>query len=347
MDLEFKLVCFDSYGAKSSCTFVRTPDISILIDPGAAIMHRTFPATYEDKVKWLYEGRESIIRSSTDVDAVVISHYHWDHFLPDELDIYAGKTIFAKNPNEYINASQRSRALEFFSGLWDKYANRPPSLAHGGEREFIDVADKLRSVNKDFGDYNDRRNELLNKGRKWFDKLADKWNECGYIPEGRLGDLEIVYPEGKRFRYGDTKLEFTGPLFHGIEYSRVGWVFSTIVEYRDTKLLHSSDLNGPMIEDYADLIIEESPDILIIDGPMTYMLGYTLNLINFRRIIENVLRIIERVDFRLMIWDHHLPRERRYRERTREVWRKADELSKTVLTAREYEYGLKPVVEEC
>jgi len=76
---------------------------------------------------------------------------------------------------------------------------------------------------------------------------------------------------------------------------------------------------------------------------MTYMLGYTLNLINFRRTIENALRIIKESDIEVMIYDHHLPREPKFRERTKEVWETAKKLKKNVLTASEL-LGKKPVV---
>jgi hypothetical protein len=346
MKIKVKLICFDSYGVKSSCTSVETPDVSILIDPGAAIMHPTFPAEYEDKVKWLLTGKKAIIRAAENTDIIVISHYHWDHFLPDNLDIYSGKKILVKNPNNYINESQRNRAIEFFENLWKRYINKQLDLRNAEDREYADTAEELGSINKDFGDYNNRRKELLNKGKKWFIRLRDKWLRWGHIPEIKTRDIEIIYPEGKIFRFGSTKLRFTKPMFHGIEYSRVGWVFSTIIEYGDTKILHSSDLNGPIIEDYADFIIRESPEIIILDGPMTYMLGYTLNLINFNRILKNAVKIVENVDFQFMIWDHHLPRERRYRKRTQIVWETAEKLGKTLLTAREFEYGQKPIVEE-
>jgi len=63
--------------------------------------------------------------------------------------------------------------------------------------------------------------------------------------------VEVRFPEGRTFRFGSTRVSFTGPMFHGIEFSRVGWVFATVVEHGGEKLIHSSDLNGLMIEDYA------------------------------------------------------------------------------------------------
>ena len=341
--LEFKLIWFDSFGAKSSCTLVKTKDLKLLIDPGIAIMHPSFPATLSRKLYWKLKGKRAIVKASEEADWIVISHYHWDHFLPRDLKIYKNKVLLVKNPNEYINDSQRKRALNFLSSLLEKFGE----LKFGKQerKRFEDLGEKLRSTKKDFGDYGKRRKELLEKGKRWFEKRAERWRNFKVIEEGKFKEVELIYPEGKEFKMGKTKIRFSKPLFHGIEYSRVGWVFSTLIEYGKEKLLHSSDLNGPMIEDYADWIIKENPTYLILDGPMTYMLGYTLNLINFRRVLDNVKRIVKRVDFKLLIWDHHLPREPKFRERTREVWELAKKLGKKVMTASEHQLGRKPVVE--
>ena len=154
----------------------------------------------------------------------------------------------------------------------------------------------------------------------------------------------IVFPEEKTFTFGKTKLRFTKPLFHGIEYAGVGWVFAIIIEYDGKKLLHTSDLCGPMIEDYADLIIKENPSILLLDGPTTYLFGYILNRINLNRTIENTIRIIKEIDADVIIYDHHLTREKRFREHTKKVWDTARKLNKKVMTAAEY-IGERTVVE--
>jgi len=343
--MKFKLIWFDSFGAKSSCTLVKTKDISILIDPGIAIMHPSFPASYFKKIYWTEKGGKEIFKASREADVIVISHYHWDHF-SREPKMYENKILFAKSPNEYINDSQRQRALDFFDKLWKKFGRSGIRFKEQEKKKFKDFADDLRSIRKKFGDYDKRRRELLRLGKKWFMKRVRNWRKFKVIPEANFEKLRIIYPEGKRFKFGKTTVRFTKPLFHGIEYSRVGWVFSTIIESRGKKLIHSSDLNGPIIEDYADFIIKENPDYLILDGPMTYMLGYTLNLINFKRVLENVKRIVRKADFKVMIWDHHLPREPKFRERTKSVWELARKLGKKVLTASEFQLRRKPVVEE-
>lgn len=171
MTLSFEPVWFDSLGAKSSCVFVKTPDISILIDPGIAIMQPSFPATEEEKIEWLIEGEKAIKKASEKADIVIITHYHYDHYFPSDVDVYEGKTLLVKNPNEYINDSQRERAEYFYSNLYRCYGylkledtwKEPESREYPNPMEELPIA-----FSKDFGDYNKRRKQLLEKGLKWF-----------------------------------------------------------------------------------------------------------------------------------------------------------------------------------
>ncbi len=339
--MEFKLIWFDSYGAKSSCTLVET-DQKIILDPGIAIMHPSFPASDEQKIKWLQEGYKEIIKYSKKANIIVISHYHWDHFLPNDLYIYKGKTIFVKDPNSWINDSQRERALSFYKSIFE-YFGLEFKMKKPKKKQYR--LPNLKSFEKDFGNYNRRRKELLEKGIKWFERRVRKWNSYEVIPELKHNNTKIRFVNNGTFSIGSTKIKFFGPFFHGIEFSRVGWIFSTLIEYKGEKLFYSSDVNGPIIEDYADIIIDLNPDYIILDGPPTYMIPYQMNLINLKRVIDNVKRIIDEVDFRLMIWDHHLPREKNFRRRTKDVWEFSKKKGRSVLTASEYSFNRKPVVE--
>ena len=316
-------------GAKSSSTLVKT-DIKIVIDPGIAIMHRSFPASKEMKIKWKEEGKKRIIKECKNANVIIISHYHHDHYIRDDLSIYYNKLLFMKNPNEYINESQRGRAEKFFRELLQQF-----------KINFDNVLSKNKR--KEYGDYAERKKEIIENGIKWFEKQKIKWKMYEKIPELKINGMEAKFPEGKKFRIGETELRFTKPLFHGIEFSKVGWVFATIIEYKGEKLIHTSDINGPIIEDYAEWIIKEKPDILILDGPPTYMLGYMLNKINLNRAIENAIKIIDESEAKLIIYDHHLPRERKFREHTMKVWKFAEEKGVNLMTASEY-MGKKPVV---
>lgn len=340
--IKFEPVCFESLGAKSSCTLVTTPDVNILIDPGVAMLQPSFPASQAEKLSWREQGKGSIREASGRAEVVVISHYHYDHYLPEELNIYTDKRLFIKDPNQYINNSQRARASHFLERLSRKGGEPLSRHMHSvGEEQFHDPFEELL-VKRDFGDYAERREELLARGRREFQAYAKKWAERKRIQELKLDSLDVSFAEGREVTIGSTKLRFTPPLFHGIEYSRLGWVFATTVEYRGEKLLHSSDIDGPIIEDYAEMIVKEKPDVLILDGPTTYMLGFMLNMINFNRTLENAVRIIEEAGSELILYDHHLLRDVRYRERTQRLWETAESEGKSLLTVAEY-LGREPV----
>jgi hypothetical protein len=323
MKIRWKPVWFDSMGAKSSCTLVKTPDVGILIDPGVAEMQPSFPASREQKIEWVKEAYDSILKASREAEIITISHYHYDHFIDFEPELYKNKSILAKDPNQYINDSQRRRAEAFYN----HFAEELGEVREKGESEAREYP--LPHIQEgDFGDYSERRRELIENGKRWFDLRAKRWNSYPEI----LESTRIKWMDGKKFDFGKTRISFTQPLFHGIEFSRVGWVCSIMIDYEGERLIHSSDLDGPVIEAYADWIVQQKPDILILDGPMTYMLGYMLNRINFERCLKNGSRIASALEGK-MIYDHHLTREPRFREKTEPVWRAGKD---KIFTAAEY-----------
>lgn len=346
MTVKFQPICFDSMGVKSTCTFVETPDISMVIDPGVAIMHSSFPASGDEKLKWLEDSKIKIKKICKKADFVTISHYHHDHYFSDDLELYRGKTVFVKNPNNYINSKQRIRGEEFLKSVIKEFSISQDNLIFKKDNSSFSNPMKALPIanSKDFGSYNNRRNELIKKGIKKFEKMTSIWRNYQQLPEIKSDDIKIIFPKGNTFNFNNTKIRFTQPLFHGIEFAVVGWVFATIVEYKKIKILHSSDISGPIIEDYAKMIMDEDPTYLFIDGPTTYLLGYILNKINLNRTIENMVKIVENINAEVIIYDHHLTREKKFRERTKKVWDTAKEYDKYIITAAEYT-GEKPVVE--
>jgi len=61
------------------------------------------------------------------------------------------------------------------------------------------------------------------------------------------------------------------------------------------------------------------------------------------RAVENAAEIVREIDAELIIYDHHLPRDRKFRERTEKVWNTAKEVNKKVMTVAEF-LGHEPVV---
>jgi len=350
-----ELLWFDSMGAKSSSVAVNTSEGLFVVDPGAAAMQPSYPLDDSRKVTLRMEAVRRIEEYVARASAVIITHYHYDHHLrvgDPHLRLspnpYSGKLLIMKDPNTYINASQWGRARELVRNL---------ALMSGAEFEdllikprastFNDPVPHLREAHsRDWGTYLRRRKELLRKGRAWFSKLAEGlWGREPWVREAELPDgTRLVWGDGRSFSFGDVKVRVFPPWFHGIEYDRTGWVTPVLIEVRGARIMYSSDLMGPAIEDYASRVIAERPDILILDGPPTYLFPYMLNRINLRRAVENAVRIIRECSPELMIYDHHLLRERRWRERVREVFKAAAEEGVQLLTAAEC-LGGKPLID--
>ncbi|RKX70864.1 MBL fold metallo-hydrolase [candidate division WOR-3 bacterium] len=338
--IEIHLIWFDSMGAKSSSILIETPDLKLLVDPGVAALQPGYPLPAEKKEELKQKAMRRIIGAARIADELFISHYHYDHHtLPEAAPtIYRNKRLWVKDPNQWLNLSQWQRARRFLNQLYHMVGGDPERLHHPPPRiRFSDPLDHLCEAKKrNFGNYQPRRQELLNKGRRWWQRVSKVWQESLWVGEFSYGGVEVRFADGRKIQRGRTKIRFTPPLFHGIEYDRLGWVIGLVVEYGRRKILYSSDLQGPQIEDYAQWIIKENPDLIILDGPATYLFGFMMNRINLRRAIENFLRIIKETKANPIIYDHHNLRDPRYRERLKEVYEEANRSGKRVITAAEW-----------
>lgn len=311
--MEIRPVWFDSLGAKSMCVLVRTPDISLLVDPGAAIMQPRYPAPDELKLYYLGLAIQAILQAAKDATHIVITHYHYDHFQPDFLKLFSGKILWIKDPNRWINHSQWERARAFLKALAEaeglEFRERPTE-----KEDYPDPVEHLPLAARV-----ERREDLLRKWRRRFMGHVDLWEKGPWVNEGSFGG-RVVFADGLTFKIEGTTVRFTHPLFHGVEYAGPGWVLAVVVEQGGTKLLYSSDLQGPIIEDYAAWIVQEHPDILILDGPATYLLGPLQSKQNLKRALKNCTRAVQGAGARLTILDHHLTREPRFREKAAEAF---------------------------
>ena len=118
----------ESFGVRSMCTFVETPDVRVLLDAGISLCPNRFGLPpHPIEFQTIIRLRRRIAEAADKAEAVTISHYHFDHHTPSFEDwvvnwteatetarqIYQAKTVLVKNPKEKINASQRQRAWLF------------------------------------------------------------------------------------------------------------------------------------------------------------------------------------------------------------------------------------------
>jgi len=118
----------ESFGVRSMCTLMETPDVSVLFDAGISLAPYRFNLPpHPIEFQTISRLRKVIAQAADKATVTTISHYHFDHHTPSFEDwvvnwtedgetarqIYQDKTVLAKNPKESINASQRQRAWIF------------------------------------------------------------------------------------------------------------------------------------------------------------------------------------------------------------------------------------------
>ena len=154
---------------------------------------------------------------------------------------------------------------------------------------------------------------------------------------------KIEYADNKRYRLDrDVTIEFSPPLPHGPEGTRLGYVIITTLKVGDKIVVHASDVQGPISDATARYIAERSPDILIISGPPTYFKGYKMDEQEIIRGFHNLERIISNLrQESIVVVDHHLLRDLDYASHLEDIRRVAEERSIEVKTAAEY-MGRRP-----
>jgi predicted metallo-beta-lactamase superfamily hydrolase len=117
----------ESFGVRSMCSFVETPDVRVLLDAGVSLGPVRFgfsphPREYEA----LAECRRELAEAAEKAEVVTISHYHFDHHTPSYTDwftnwsseevarqLYEDKLVLAKSFRDKVNFHQRRRGWIF------------------------------------------------------------------------------------------------------------------------------------------------------------------------------------------------------------------------------------------
>lgn len=128
----------ESFGVRSMCTYVETPDVRILLDAGVSLCPNRFGLPpHPEEFKAIERCRRKIADAAEKAEVVTLSHYHFDHHTPSYEDwlcnwteatetarqIYEGKIALIKNPKEKINYNQRRRGW-IFQKTGGKYAKK-------------------------------------------------------------------------------------------------------------------------------------------------------------------------------------------------------------------------------
>jgi predicted metallo-beta-lactamase superfamily hydrolase len=103
-------------GVRSMATLVETRDLKLIIDPAAAVAPRRYGLPPHPKeLSLLEECWRRIASVAEECEVVAVTHYHYDHHSSTRFleEIYGGRIVMVKDPENMINFSQRGRARIF------------------------------------------------------------------------------------------------------------------------------------------------------------------------------------------------------------------------------------------
>ncbi len=144
--------------------------------------------------------------------------------------------------------------------------------------------------------------------------------------------LEIA--DSRTFEFGNTKLKFSDPVFHGSENSALGWVLMIAIECSDEKVLFASDVQGPMYTPTLDVILAEKPQLVIMGGPPTYLAGFRVKEGHVKQGMQNLESLVTKVPTTIL--EHHTLRDEKWRNLSRPIFDAASEIGHKVVTAAEF-----------
>lgn len=145
---------------------------------------------------------------------------------------------------------------------------------------------------------------------------------------------EIKNADAKLFTFGQTRLFFSEPVFHGSERSELGWVVMATIETGEEKFLFAPDIQGPMSNRPLQIIEEEKPQLLMVGGPPLYLSPLKVSENQLRTGLKNLAEIGATVPH--VILDHHIIRDEDWQKKTVDLFYKTYQSGSTVQTAAEF-----------
>ncbi|WP_338599371.1 MBL fold metallo-hydrolase [Sulfolobus tengchongensis] len=145
-------------------------------------------------------------------------------------------------------------------------------------------------------------------------------------------NIEIA--DGRTFKIGDTTISFSPAVPHGAD-ERLGYVVQVFIRDNDSSVLFTSDIEGAPKDLHLKFTKETKPNTIIIDGPLSYLLGRALKEEELQSSIKNMEEIVKN-GLETAIIDHHVLRDINYANVLKPVYDVAKDLNVKVATAAEY-----------
>ena len=162
---------------------------------------------------------------------------------------------------------------------------------------------------------------------------SQKGRAASFIPSIKKIAGEILYADNRSYSFGDTTLSFSRPVPHGADATR-GYVVEVCVEAGES-FLFTSDVQGPLLDEHMEFILEKRPGTLFVDGPSTYIRS-PRSEVELRSANEYLKGIIGEGWVERLVFDHHIARDLNYRERMAPVLEAGNEAGVSVGVAAEF-----------
>jgi predicted metallo-beta-lactamase superfamily hydrolase len=117
--------------------------------------------------------------------------------------------------------------------------------------------------------------------------------------------------DGRELFFGETRVKFSTPVFHGEPHTPLGWVIMTSIEHGGEKVLFASDVQGPLDASTLQLIVNEQPSLVILGGPPLYLADTRVDKQVLLQGLRNMETLAQAVP--LTIIEHHLLRDAAWR----------------------------------
>lgn len=198
-------------------------------------------------------------------------------------------------------------------------------------KKFAKKADVLVLTHYHYDHHNPEEPEIY-KGKVLYIKNpkekinASQKSRANYFLK-KLGKLPkaIEVAEGKELKFGKTHVKFSKAFPHGPD-EKLGCVFETAITVGKTKFIHTSDVEGATVKDQAKFIIDEAPDIVIIDGPLTWLGLHS----------KSMSEIVKVSKIKQFIVDHHFLRDPKWKEKMKDVFAVAEKKGTKVECVAEF-----------
>ena len=143
--------------------------------------------------------------------------------------------------------------------------------------------------------------------------------------------VKIEWADDRSFKFNDTKVTYSPPLPHGPNNSRLGYVLATLVEYSGNRFLFAPDVQGPIVQNTLQYILQVAPDLLIVGGPPIYLFRFS---VKEREAALNSLIVLASAIPTLVV-DHHLMRDKTWKDWMLPVLKSSEKAGNRVLTMAE------------